>query len=327
VGILRVPADAPMKALARTWVRSGIPRARWNAVQVLRDSMLDRAILETLMHDPYVEPCFDGLPERAWSRDAFIVRIAAFDALTTQGISVAPTVLDRPHHMLDLGLVGCGIVLALGVAAVWFVRRWSGRRAARSGPFSKWRLLPGLVLVVAVIVLGARSFWHTDDFSLQIGSKRAQCASHRGFVRIFVLSGVQRSLGNGYTVVAARDAGGDWDLLGPRNQTTWALAGLELGSGSVSVPGVPQLLLWLPFESAACDAKYGSYGVSYAWIALIAAGFLARRVIPLVRAFGRLKVGLCHECGYDLRASPKYCPECGTTRLPVPEGEFWSLRR
>ena len=53
-------------------------------------------------------------------------------------------------------------------------------------------------------------------------------------------------------------------------------------------------------------------------VATIVLGVLVIRVvsrIPLDRAEWRRQQGLCPRCGYDLRATPDRCPECGTVDL------------
>jgi hypothetical protein len=60
------------------------------------------------------------------------------------------------------------------------------------------------------------------------------------------------------------------------------------------------------------DRFYGIW-IPHWFLALLFAAMPAVRLRSIIRDRRRLRAGRCRICGYDLRASPDRCPECGTT--------------
>jgi hypothetical protein len=61
---------------------------------------------------------------------------------------------------------------------------------------------------------------------------------------------------------------------------------------------------------------FRSVGVSYASIIvllLLPSAYACRMFGELIRDRRRRRAGYCRGCGYDLRATPERCPECGTS--------------
>jgi hypothetical protein len=97
----------------------------------------------------------------------------------------------------------------------------------------------------------------------------------------------------------------------PARQTRIDLARQPLGwagIGAVVLPGANSLATY----------TVTSIAIPYWLVVLVAALLPGRSVVRYGRYRYRraFKPGVCRSCGYDLRASPDRCPECGA---PLPE--------
>ena len=170
-----------------------------------------------------------------------------------------------------------------------------------------------LMLCVATVMLWVRSYWVDDRFFARYQLSYVDFASYRGEVGC--------EFGAVY-------GGGPQDLYMP----SWVA-----GFRHVPVDRVPESdyihiseaqgrfknmphyhgawgFRWHPRSDR--DWEYRERGIAApAWcIAAMAAALPAWRLVCVVRRSNRQSRGFCHACGYDLRATPGRCPECG--RIP-----------
>ena len=154
-----------------------------------------------------------------------------------------------------------------------------------------------LVLCVAVCVLWVRSYWAADIASpsgAPFGDRGSwTVASYQGRVRVSLYRPMTQ---------AENAAWRNWE----RNWLAFST-----GDSGPRSPATPQP---------------GTY-VRQRWAAVphwVVAGVLAAATVGLatpkvrrVRRDQRAVRGLCTSCGYDLRATPGRCPECGAQAEPA----------
>jgi hypothetical protein len=141
-----------------------------------------------------------------------------------------------------------------------------------------------LLLCVAVCALWVRSYFVQDMLYVPVGRHTAV---------------IQSASGQLFTIVVRQSIGARWLRQGPTApdgaSRTGALVHLRWDFGSRS----RSQYLILPHWPVA---------------ALAALPFVVRALIRRRRR-GGIGSGLCTRCGYDLRATPDKCPECGTAAM------------
>jgi hypothetical protein len=152
------------------------------------------------------------------------------------------------------------------------------------------------VALLAVAVLWERSFWVGDTWDREEpGGGAVIMGSSRGQVwwaRLDV-SPIRFDRPSGYRADRAKVA--------PTNgvPAVWSFAGFIWTNYRLPGPGPVVRAFTMPYWFAAALTA----PLPAAWVR-------ARR--RAARADRRRKAGLCTACGFDLRATPDRCPECGT---------------
>lgn len=152
-----------------------------------------------------------------------------------------------------------------------------------------------LALCVVVCALWVRSTSRFDQYEFAYRKRPYNVSSTEGRIGII-------RLGRGFSVAKAEfssmptpDNGGMTWLRGLlKDQNTTRLAGIFYGSG-------------------ASNLGTGSWwvGVHFGVIVLLLAVAPGHWIIARARRRLRSATGACANCGYDLRATPERCPECG----------------
>ena len=170
--------------------------------------------------------------------------------------------------------------------------------------------LLSLLLCMAAAALWVRSYWVFDD--VQLTPRRG--VTYRAAVRpgLIVLS---RTVLTGRTTDVFSD---DFD----RPPGWSAQSRPRAGTGSpFTAEGSRPIIQWAGFDYLARDVSRPRFGtlafrriVVPVWLP-----FLLTAILPVRRgwSWARRRTGhvgdrRCSSCGYDLRATPDRCPECGT---------------
>lgn len=207
-----------------------------------------------------------------------------------------------------------------------------------------------LLLCVAVVVLWVRSYSGADHFALRHGGKVWVIRSYHGECE-YMFSRFAATRGGWSRTDERRDRRlilfDDWP------DWHWHHSHLALLSATLVLPawqfliGIPrrgvrpkhviicvsiQIACLMAGFAATRDRDQVGSGIFIGAVALAIALFCLRDVVRdacadarvpppwrlfALRSWTRQRQGLCARCGYDLRASPDRCPECGAAARPA----------
>jgi hypothetical protein len=159
-----------------------------------------------------------------------------------------------------------------------------------------------MLLFVAAVVLWVRSHFVFDDGHLLVGDRSLGVGSFRGEISLSQVDAgpLARHFTTEWRTTPIAKIDQSQERLSAQCQ--WRLLGAGVGT-HVFWAGEPLK----PLTNRVLVLPY--------WLlAVVTSAPPAMRAIRLLRTRRRLIHSLCPHCGYDLRATPDRCPECGEAR-------------
>lgn len=315
---LTLPGDARTEALGFEWARDRQTLRR--AIEVLRFFRSDRsiALFRSLLSDSVPQASGYGGPAMTWR---YPEREDAYRTLRAWGVDVDRPPLNMPDEayrrispvMLGMGLAAALLLLVLASRLVR--RRWAFRRC---GYFTATADALGVLLIgiAGFVALVGGTEQATPELTTSIGNSQ---------VWVWLANS---------KLTAGRAI--DWEFPRPLSVAIFAPGTSPPQRWGSPWMGNPTIERKFGFErfvgtmtAQISTSSYGGPGRPSAYAALSVPRWA---VLIVLLAWPTLRVILaaqrarrrswrrrhhrCVECGYDLRASPAGCPECGVT-LPV----------
>jgi hypothetical protein len=295
-----VPHNEILLQSARNWVSSSKPQLRWSGAEALAffDTPDIPARLRPLMGDRYFQ--FEG--QSLWLQKVYPVRQAASTWYINRVLPLPPTVLAEPvFRRIGYGELFLTILLLLLlIALAIMVPRAIGIFLRQDAPHS---LPPAFILAAILSIFSVFAWlrtWHTIDEFAFTAERTRQIALFRGqllYVRIDPNCQPDGILHSSYdTHSGLQDR---WDFVSSATPVFRWLPGVRRDAGT--------------FAPATSGITYDYRLLTIPLWPLVLL-VVVPTVMPIARVTRRnrrLRLGLCLHCGFDLRATPDRCPECG----------------
>lgn len=313
---LTVPLDDATETFAREWLRQRHPNPDALAILAHYKNDENAGLIRCFLDDGSCGWSGDGRGTRWYHSN----REIAFETLRHWGHDVRRPPLVGPEDF-NHSARAPSLVLAAGAASVLLTARPRWRGFARLACAFVFALLA--ILTVGATGALALRYDRAFEFSFKLGDTRHWVATPYGQLVLISVIGWPDGDDARYAVFPISDQGVDqlWKPVSYLIDRSWHWKRFDLTRAKQPWgEGVEKK--FLPYTRAAAPL----------WALIAAAGApVAAFAFTSTRAWRQRRTragrGMCVACGYDLRASPGRCPECGLAAHRVGRAATSSLGR